>query len=473
MQQSLDVAITAVLQPTIIRDLGHISLFPFIGATYAICNAALILLWGKLFMTFDSKSIFLIARLFFAIGSAVSAAAPSMKVFIVGRAITGIGGGGTYLGVVIIITALTTLEEKGRYFGYIGFAWGIGTILGPLIGGAFAASTAGWRWSYYFDLILVAMTLPIFVFMLRSTKTSYQRGFWDRIHALDLTGCALFTCAFMSGMLAILFGGATFSWKSGPVIGLFGCLSILGVLFLLQQATATLTTRQDRVLPLHLLCSIDIWILIAQVTCPGETAFRSAISILPFLVPCVTAMLVSGILIGIFKYYKIWFACGSVFQVLMAICLYNTDVGTGHGKIYGYLIVGGVGAGLVVMNSGPIMSATVPKQDIKLAGTLFGYVDMISGAVSVGIANSIFLNRATARIQHLLPNAGKSIVQNAITGAGGSTATTLPPATKPLILRAIMESIKDIWVQLIATASLALVLSLFMKKQKLKQIASS
>ncbi|KAL9091623.1 MAG: hypothetical protein Q9165_004699 [Trypethelium subeluteriae] len=415
-----------------------------------------------------------------------------MKAYIVGRAITGIGGGGTYLGVVMIITALTTLEEKGRYFGYIGFAWGIGTILGPLIGGAFAASTAGWRWAYYFDLILVTTTLPVFIFMLPSTRTSCQRGFWDRIYALDLTGCALFTCTFMSGMLAILFGGATFSWKSGQVIGLFGCFGILGVLFLSQQATATLTTRQDRVLPLQLLRSVEIWILIAQVTCPvsiifvtiyyvplylqfmqGETAFRSAISILPFLVPCVTAMLVSGLLIGIFSYYKVWFACGSVFQVLMAICLYNTDVGTGHGKIYGYLIIGGIGAGLVVMNSGPIMSATVPKQDVKLAGTLFGYVDMISGAVSVGIANSIFLNRATARIQHLLPNAGRSIIQNAITGASGSNATALPPAAKPLALRATMESIKDIWVQLIATASLALVLSLFMKKQKLKQIASS
>ena len=66
--------------------------------------------------------------MFFAIGSALSAAAPSMNAFIVGKAITGIGGSGTYISVINIITALTSAEEQGRYFGYIGFMWGLGTM---------------------------------------------------------------------------------------------------------------------------------------------------------------------------------------------------------------------------------------------------------------------------------------------------------------------------------------------------------
>jgi len=83
---------------------------------------------GKLLVFFDSKKILLIARLLFAVGSALTAAAPSMNSFIVGKAITGIGSSGTYISVINIITALTSAEKQGRYFGYIGFMWGLGTM---------------------------------------------------------------------------------------------------------------------------------------------------------------------------------------------------------------------------------------------------------------------------------------------------------------------------------------------------------
>ncbi|KAI4211494.1 MAG: hypothetical protein LQ351_005670 [Letrouitia transgressa] len=84
---------------------------------------------GKLVARFDSKKILLFTRLLFAIGSVLTGAAPSMNAFIIGKAITGIGSGGSYIAIIIIITALTSPHEHGRYFGYIGFVWGLGTML--------------------------------------------------------------------------------------------------------------------------------------------------------------------------------------------------------------------------------------------------------------------------------------------------------------------------------------------------------
>lgn len=84
---------------------------------------------GKLLVCFDSKEVLLFTRLLFAIGSALTAAAPSMNAFIVGKVITGIGSSGSYISVINIITALTSPLERGRYFGYIGFMWGLGTML--------------------------------------------------------------------------------------------------------------------------------------------------------------------------------------------------------------------------------------------------------------------------------------------------------------------------------------------------------
>ncbi len=89
----------------------------------------IVLTRGHLLACFDSKKILLVARLLFAIGSALTAAAPSMNAFIVGKAITGIGSSGSYISIINIITAFTSAAEQGRYFGYIGFMWGLGTVL--------------------------------------------------------------------------------------------------------------------------------------------------------------------------------------------------------------------------------------------------------------------------------------------------------------------------------------------------------
>ncbi|KAL8831081.1 MAG: hypothetical protein Q9191_001062 [Dirinaria sp. TL-2023a] len=280
---------------------------------------------GKLLVFFDSKKILLAARLFFAVGSALAATAPSMNAFILGKAITGVGGSGTYLSIINIFTALTAAEERARCFSYIGFMWGLGTInvtssIGPVIGGAFAATAAGWRWSFYFNLILP------------------------------------------------------------------------------------------------------------------------------------------------------WFVTGSSLALIMSVCLYTTEIDTSHAKIYGYLILGGVGTGLYAMNAAPVMSAIVAKGNTAAASTIFGCVDIISSSFSVGIANSIFVNRASDSIQKILPATPRATVREAITGVGGSLTDQLPPPVKAAVLQAVLNAIKDAWIQMIATAALSLALSCFLRSRKLSHL---
>ena len=86
------------------------------------------ILRGKLLVFFNNKKILLLSRVLFAVGSALTAASPNMNAFIVGKAITGFGSSGTYISVIVIITALTAGKDQGRYFGYIGFMWGLGTV---------------------------------------------------------------------------------------------------------------------------------------------------------------------------------------------------------------------------------------------------------------------------------------------------------------------------------------------------------
>lgn len=337
------------------------------------------------------------------------------------------------------------------------------------------------------------MTFPVFVFVLPADEPSgSHKSLWTRIRRIDTLGCLLFVGALISGIFGLSFAGSLYPWSSGRIIGLFCCSGVLWIAFGIQQVTALMTSKEDRILPIHILRSWEMWNLIVQTGCSvsmlfvtiyyiplylqfvrGQSAIRSAVDLLPFLFTSVFSMLVSGRLITNFVWYKLWFIAGSSLALIMSVCLYTLELDTSHGKLYGYLILGGVGTGLYAMNSGPAMSAIVAKEHIKDAGTVFGCIDTISGAIAVGIANCVFVNRATDNIERILPDTPRVVVQEAITGVGASLTDQLEPAVREAILQAILDAIKNVWIQMMATAALSLVLSFCLRNKKLSDLSKN
>lgn len=107
---------------------------------------------ASLYAIFDMKIMFISSMVLFEAGSALCGAAPAMNALIVGRVIAGVGGSGLYIGILNYFSICTTQNERGAYMSGIGLVWGIGAILGPVVGGAFTTSSATWRWSFYINL---------------------------------------------------------------------------------------------------------------------------------------------------------------------------------------------------------------------------------------------------------------------------------------------------------------------------------
>jgi MFS family permease len=51
-----------------------------------------------------------------------------MNALIIGRALAGLGGGGMYLGVMMMLSLFTTPIERPKYIGIIGVVFGFGTV---------------------------------------------------------------------------------------------------------------------------------------------------------------------------------------------------------------------------------------------------------------------------------------------------------------------------------------------------------
>lgn len=156
----LDTTIAADVQPAIVKSLGNVQKLSWIGAGFPLGSIAVILPLGYAYSLFEIKKLYLLSILMFEAGSALCGAAPTMDALIVGRIWAGAGGAGMYLGVLNYIAVFTTVREQSVYNGLVGLVWGLGTILGPVVGGGFAISSATWRFAFYINLCLAAVMAP-------------------------------------------------------------------------------------------------------------------------------------------------------------------------------------------------------------------------------------------------------------------------------------------------------------------------
>ena len=142
----LDQTIVADIQAAAVETFGSVEKLGWLGIGFPLGSIATILVLGKAYGIWDIKYLYIASLVMFGVGSALCGGAPNMDALIVGRVSAGAGGAGMYLGVLNILAINTTLRERPIYMGLTGLVWGAGCILGPVIGGAFADSSATWRW---------------------------------------------------------------------------------------------------------------------------------------------------------------------------------------------------------------------------------------------------------------------------------------------------------------------------------------
>lgn len=170
----------------------------------------------------------------FELGSLISALAPTSIAFIIGRAIAGLGTGGIFSGSMVILAYTMPLRKRPIMFGVFGGLWGISSVVGPLVGGAFTDKIT-WRWCFYINLPIGGVAIAAIFFFLRiphtSTGSDETKSFLAKVLQLDLIGAAAFFPAIILLLLALEWGGTTYSWNSSVIIGLLVGAAVITAIF--------------------------------------------------------------------------------------------------------------------------------------------------------------------------------------------------------------------------------------------------
>ncbi|SOC06410.1 predicted MFS family arabinose efflux permease [Ureibacillus xyleni] len=128
---------------------------------YTLFFSVSIPLMGKLSDRFGRKKIFLIGIALFGLGSIIAAFSPTFITFLLGRMVQAIGTGGIFPIVGAFIAVSYPEATRAKMLGLIGVVFGLGTILGPIVGGFIIGSTQ-WQWIF---LVNVPISIIILLFM--------------------------------------------------------------------------------------------------------------------------------------------------------------------------------------------------------------------------------------------------------------------------------------------------------------------
>jgi MFS family permease len=106
------------------------------------------LTFGQLYTFLPAKQTLLCSILLFEIGSVLSASAQSFPILVLGRAISGLGGGGLVVGMHTLVGQVIRLQDRTIYYASLGVVFTAASVGGPTLGGVLTTKLS-WRWCFW------------------------------------------------------------------------------------------------------------------------------------------------------------------------------------------------------------------------------------------------------------------------------------------------------------------------------------
>lgn len=479
---ALDNTILATAIPRITDQFHSIDDVGWYGSSYLLTTCSFQLGFGKLYQYLSLKWVYLGALGVFELGSLLCGAAPNSTALIVGRAIAGVGSAGIFTGAILIIAATVPLSKRPIYTGLIGAMYGIASVAGPLMGGAFTDHVT-WRLCFYINLPLGLVT-ALFIIVFFHPQSSHQRGGkksileWCMI--FDLPGLFTLLPTVVCLLLALQWGGSKYPWHDGRIIALLVLFGLLTIVFIGVQWKM----GENATVPFHVIkqrtvaaCAwfaaflggsffvfiyyLPIWFQAIK----NASATKSGIMSIPMVLSLVLASLISGAAVQTQGYYTPWLLLSSVLLSIGSGLLTMFHVDTGHSMWIGYQVVYGLGVGCGMQLTLIAVQAVLNKRDVATGTAIVIFSQTLGGSIMVSVAQNVETNQLLKGLVKSVPGIDPSIVLN--TGAT-QLRNIVPAQYVGQVLEVYNSALSKTFYVGVATAILSMVGAVFVEWKSVK-----
>jgi EmrB/QacA subfamily drug resistance transporter len=395
----LDVSVTNVALPSISNATGAgPSELQWVVSGYTLAFGLVPVLAGRLGDDHGRRRMFQIGVTGFALTSALSGIAPNATLLIAARVLQGLSGGLINPQVSGLVQQMFRGPERGRAFGVLGTTVGLGTALGPLVGGALIALGGphlGWRLVFFINI-------PVGIVVLAMARRFLPERPAVGRHRIDVLGSAVLGLA----TFCVLFGAvqydalhsAAVAWLAVPAVVLLG-------LFFRRERRLT-RLEQDPLVDLRLFKqpSYTSGVVLALLFFPamaglplvlalyfqrglGYSALESALGVTAYAVGSAVAAPLAGRLVNRLGRPLVVAAAVAFGLGAVALALVARTVPTEHATLAlaGPLFVMGFGSGALIT---PNQALTLMEVD-PVVGSTAGGVLQTSQRIGLAIGQAV------------------------------------------------------------------------------------
>ncbi|KAJ7078002.1 ABC transporter [Mycena belliarum] len=487
---ALDQTILATALPRIASDFQAFTLQGWIATSFTLAQTVFLLFYGQLLRIFPAKWVLISAIATFEIGSLVCGVAQNAGQLIAGRTVSGVGAAGIFVAMLQVVSQATRLEDRSNLFSLFGAVFGLSSIIGPLIGGAFTDHVT-WRWCFFINLPIGGVSaLSVLVFLRGEPPLGADptRRAWadllPQVKRLDVGGATLIAGAVTSLVLALQWGGNTKSWGDSAVIVSLVFAAVLTVAFVAweiwRDADAMVPTAIFKSRSIYAIVSyafvtrfsfllFSFYIPLFYQAARHHSATTSGIDLLPFMLAVIITIIASGKAVSSTGYYWHFLAAAPLFLGIGSGLFYMVTPATTSAMMIGLQILAGVGTGMGMQNILIGIQAEF-KDDEKLVGqatSMVTFGQFLGGTIGLGIAEPVFASELNKYLARFAPTAPAALVTQSPT----SIYADLPPDLVPGVVLAYTRSLRIVFVLGVPVAGLALLCVLFIKNIKIESAA--
>ncbi|WP_340377788.1 MFS transporter [Streptomyces sp. SS7] len=466
--------------PEIIGDLGGgQSAYTWVVTATLLAMTATTPLWGKLADLYDKKALVQIALVVYVLGSAAAGLSQNPGMLIACRVVQGVGVGGLSALAQIVMAAMISPRERGRYSGYLGATFAVATVGGPLLGGVITdTSWLGWRWCFY-------VGVPFAVIALIVLQKTLHLPVVKRDVKVDWAGAFFISAAVSLLLVWVTFAGDKYDWLSWQTYTMVAGSVLLGAVFVLVESKAAepiipLRLFRNRTITLSSIASMFVGVAMFSGTvffaqyfqlARDESPTMSGVLTIPMIGGLFVSSTVSGQFITRTGKWKAWLVSGGVLITaglgLLGTIRYDTD----YWKTAVFMALLGLGVGMMMQNLVLSTQNQVDPKDLGSASSTVTFFRSLGGAMGVSALGAVMADRITDYAKDGIAGLGPKY---AALASGSSSSGTIPDMDKlPAPLRTVMEDayghgIADVFLIASGLALLAFLITLFIKEVPLR-----